>query len=95
MSAFMHYSTINARRITLTAAALIAAAGSVAAASDHRRVDANRYYGLYEHRSVSVYRSVGDPQIHPAAIIDLSGTGGREGLGTSPLYPEGPGDVVD
>jgi hypothetical protein len=82
-------ASCKARRVSLAAAVLIASAGAVAA-NDHRSAHANRYYGLHEHRSVRV-----DAPLIYRANVDPSGTRGREDLGQSPLYPEGPGNVED
>ena len=80
------------RHLGFAAALLIASAGAAAAqaAPPHKPVKANQYYGLYEGSSGG---------LTPAQIdhrtFDRSGTRGREGLGASPLHPEGPGDVED
>ncbi len=91
MRTFTNHSTVSrkARRITLAATFLIASAGGVAA-NDHRAAHANRYYDLYEHRSVRVDA----PQID-RADFDLSGARGRNDLGEAPFRPEGPRNVAD
>ena len=91
MRIFTNHSAASrkARRITLAAAVLVASTGAVVA-NDHLPAHANRYYGLNEHRSVRVNA----PRIN-RANFDPSGTRGREDLGESPFYPEGPGNVVD
>jgi hypothetical protein len=94
MRTFTHHpaASLRARQISLAAAVLIASAGAVIA-KDHRPDQANPSYGLYEHRSASVQ----GPQMHAtwSGPLDPSGTLGREGLGESPFYPEGPGNFED
>lgn len=80
------------RHLGLAAALLIASAGAAAAqaAPPHKPVKANQYYGLYEGSSAGLTPAQIDHR-----MFDRSGTRGREGLGASPLHPEGPGDVAD
>ncbi|SFK45121.1 hypothetical protein [Methylocapsa palsarum] len=79
------------RRLALAAAIFAALAPPDAFASNRRADSVNPMRGLYEHRSVSVE----EPRLHRAAVVDPSGTLGRQGLGENPFYPEGPGNFQD
>jgi len=78
-----------ARNIMLSAAALIASLGAVAA-KDRHPPSPEQYYGLYANQDQGPAVSRWD-----RARFDHSGTRGREGLGASPMHPEGPGNVSD
>lgn len=82
----------STRHLAIAAAALIASAGAAAAqaASSQKPIKANEYYGLYQGTSGGMSQKQVEHR-----VFDRSGTVGREGLGASPLHPEGPGDVVD
>jgi hypothetical protein len=71
------------------AAATLAASIGIAGAQESRRPP-HQFYGAYTNPA---------PQAAPSrwdrARFDRSGTRGREGLGASPLHPEGPGNVSD
>lgn len=73
--------------IGLAAAALISLTGA-ASAQEGYPSRADRYYGVY---------AAPNPQNAPSRWdrlrFDRSGTRGREGLGASPMRPEGPGNV--
>jgi hypothetical protein len=86
MRTLLYYSVAG---LTLAAALLIPSAVAIAAS--------------VQLRPITVEGSQIGPQIQtlPAAdeadrlIYHLSGTIGREGLGCSPLFPEGPGNVTN
>lgn len=93
MQHFRSDSFRAARYVGAAAAVLMAAAGPVAAKARSplvHPVGANQYYGLFD----------GSPSgLTPSQIdhrnYERGGTRGREGLGASPLHPEGPGNVTD
>ncbi len=83
----------GALRKTMTmgiAAATVAASMGVVSAQPSRQSPDDQYYGVAVNPN---------PQIAPSrwdrAHFDRSGTRGREGLGASPMHPEGPGNVSD
>lgn len=80
---------LSAARIGLAAAALFASIG-MAMAQERYPVGATKYYGLYGSSQQIPSFSQGD-RIH----FEHSGTRGRDGLGGSPLHPEGPGNPSD
>jgi hypothetical protein len=71
----------------LAAATLTASIGAVGAQQRYA-APGDQYYGA---------PAIPNPQIAPSrwdrARFDRSGTRGREGLGASPMRPEGPGNV--
>jgi len=80
----------KAAKVGLVVTMLMATMG-VAAAQERYPSRPNLYYRpyhLYEHRSVAVSR-------WDRWRFDRSGTRGRQGLGASPLRPEGPGNVSE
>jgi hypothetical protein len=83
----------GALRKTMTlgiAAATLAASMGVVSAQPGRQSRNYQFYGVNANP---------DPQSAPSrwdrARFDRSGTRGREGLGASPMRPEGPGNVSD
>ena len=76
-------------RIMGLAAAMLAATTGIACAQE-----------LYPSRADQIYDANANPkpQLAPSrldrALFHRSGTRGRQGLGASPLHPEGPGNVT-
>jgi hypothetical protein len=67
----------------------VLASGAVAAKDSPNgkpQIDATAYYGLYDNPP---------PAMAVSTAMGRSGTAGREDLGESPFYPEGPGNVAD
>jgi hypothetical protein len=85
-----------ARKIGLGAAILVASVGTVAAGELYLSSPANQYYSPYENDGRF---EEPNPGVAPSRAdrnqFDRSGTRGRQGLGASPLHPEGPGNVSD
>jgi hypothetical protein len=79
----------NRTRITRFAAAMLAAATGIAVGQ-----------ALYPSRAEQIYGADAKlkPQLAPSrkdrARFNRSGTRGRQGLGASPLHPEGPGNTT-
>ena len=75
----------------LAATILVASVGTVAA---DERFPSNQYYGPYENngRYVKPNPSLAPSRADRNAFF-RSGTRGRQGLGASPIHPEGPGNV--
>jgi hypothetical protein len=76
-------------RIMGLAAAMLAATMGIACAQPHYPSDADQIYDT---------KANPEPQLAPSrrdrARFHRSGTRGRQGLGASPLHPEGPGNVT-
>jgi hypothetical protein len=76
--------------VTIGLAAATLAASIGIADAQNRRPPRDQFYGAYTNPA---------PQTAPSrwdrARFDRSGTRGREGLGASPMHPEGPGNVSD
>ncbi len=76
-------------RIMGLAAAMLATTMSIARAQQHYPYRADQIYDSNAHP---------EPQLAPSrwdrAHFHRSGTRGRQGLGASPLHPEGPGNVT-
>jgi hypothetical protein len=72
------------------AAAVFLASVNMAAAQERYPAGANQYYGMYEPAQRALSFSRGD-----RFRYGHSGTRGRDGLGASSVYPEGPGNVSD
>lgn len=84
---------VASHKAQLAASILVASVGTAAA---DERFPSNQYYGPYENNGVKP-----NPGLAPSrADADRnaffrSGTRGRNGLGASPIHPEGPGNVSD
>ncbi|WP_026607052.1 hypothetical protein [Methylocapsa acidiphila] len=76
------------QKIGLTVAVLIASIGTVSA-QDHQSQSA--YPTQYQRPSAAESQNLAVSR-WDRARFDHSGTRGREGLGASPMHPEGPGD---
>jgi hypothetical protein len=89
MKIFIPSTRRNAMTAWLAAAALVATMGAVSAQQRYP-APADQSYGT---------AATAQPQVAPSrwdrAHFDRSGTRGREGLGASPMHPEGPGNVSD
>ncbi|WOJ90366.1 hypothetical protein RZS28_03450 [Methylocapsa polymorpha] len=72
------------------AAATLAASIGMANAQQIHKYPTYPYYGAYQNAAPPPALSRWD-----RSRFDRSGTRGREGLGASPLRPEGPGNVSD
>ncbi|MGH6863045.1 MAG: hypothetical protein ACRECN_02035 [Methylocella sp.] len=76
-------------RMTGLAAAMLAASMDIACAEHHSTSRTGQIYGANANEK---------PQLAPSrrdrARFHRSGTRGRQGLGASPLHPEGPGNVT-
>ncbi|QBR72257.1 hypothetical protein CU048_14315 [Beijerinckiaceae bacterium] len=81
---------IVAHRAPIIGLAAAALAASIGAASAQERYpsSADQYYNVYANPNPRTAPSRWD-----RARFDRSGTRGREGLGASPMRPEGPGNV--
>ncbi len=83
----------RAQKIGLAAVILCVSVGTVAADERYPSSPAN---GPYENNGPF---EKPNPSLAPSRVdrnaFDRSGTRGREGLGASPLHPEGPGNVSD
>jgi hypothetical protein len=80
---------LHAIRVGLAATALFASV-AVATAQERYPAGATQYYGLYQ----PTQHALG-PSRTDRIGYGHSGTRGREGLGGSPLHPEGPGNPSD
>jgi hypothetical protein len=86
---------VASRKAQLAAAILVASATTVAA---DERFPSNQYYGPYENNGSFVKAKPGLAPSRADADRNAffrSGTRGRQGLGASPIHPEGPGNVSD
>ncbi len=72
------------------AAATLAGSISMANAQQTSQYPTYSYYGAYHNAAPPAALSRWD-----RSRFDWSGTRGREGLGASPMRPEGPGNVSD
>ena len=86
MRTLLHYSA--AAGLTLAAALLFPSAGAFAASTQLRPI-------AVEGSQIGPQTLTLPSDQADQLIYHLSGTIGREGLGCSPSYPEGPGDVED
>lgn len=84
------------QKIRLAAVILCVSVGTVAADERYSASPANQYYGPYENNRPF---EKPNPSLAPSRVdrnaFDRSGTRGRQGLGASPVHPEGPGNVSD
>ena len=81
----------KAQKIGLAAAILMASVGAVAA---DERFPPNQFYGPYEDNGRFVKPSQDlPPSREDRNAFYRSGTRGRQGLGASPIHPEGAGNV--
>ena len=86
-------ATHKAEEIGLAAAILVASIGVVAA---DERFPPNQYYGPYENSGPFVKPNPGlAPSRADRNDFFRSGTRGRQGLGASPIHPEGAGNVSE
>lgn len=90
-------TSVNPRRTSVVmslAAAALALPISGAGAQTHHALRTGLQYGPPPYAYQSAY---GPPALSrwDRARFDHSGTRGREGLGASPMHPEGPGNVSD
>ncbi len=84
---------VASHKAQLAAAILVASVGPVAA---DERFPSNQYYGPYENSGPFVKPNPGlAPSREDRNTFFRSGTRGRQGLGASPIHPEGPGNVSD
>jgi hypothetical protein len=84
---------VASHKAQLAAAILVASGGTVAA---DERFPSNQYYGPYENNGPFVKPNPGlAPSREDRNTFFRSGTRGRQGLGASPIHPEGPGNVSD
>lgn len=86
----MPISMNKARAIGLAAAAMIASLGAAAAQENYAQRPAQHNVITENRANQGLALSRWD-----RARFDRSGTRGREGLGATPLRPEGPGNVAD
>ena len=83
----------KAEEIGLAAAILVASIGVVAA---DERFPPDQYYGPYENSGPFVKPNPGlAPSRADRNDFFRSGTRGRQGLGASPIHPEGAGNVSE
>jgi hypothetical protein len=87
-SAWRKAATIGLATATLTTSMGVVCAQPVPQSRD------GQSYGPYDGTNASPVVQAA-PSRWDRAHFDRSGTRGREGLGASPLHPEGPGDVSD
>jgi hypothetical protein len=81
----------KARQIELAVAILVATMGATAA---EERSPPDQYYGPHENNGPFVKPSRGLAQSRQDRNdFNRSGTRGRQGLGASPIHPEGAGNV--
>ncbi|WOJ90425.1 hypothetical protein RZS28_03780 [Methylocapsa polymorpha] len=90
-----HSGALHAAGMGLATTAVFASV-AMATARERYPVGATQYYGLYQH--YGLYQ----PTQHALSLsrqdrirYHHSGTRGRDGLGGSPLHPEGPGNPSD
>jgi len=84
---------VASRKAQLAASILVASVGTAAA---DERFPSNQYYGPYENNGRFVKANPGlAPSRTDRNAFFRSGTRGRQGLGASPIHPEGPGNVSD
>jgi len=80
-------------KVRLAVAILVASTVTVVA---DERLPPNQYYGPYEHNGPFVKPNPGLARSRvDRNVFFRSGTRGRQGLGASPIHPEGPGNVSD
>jgi hypothetical protein len=86
---------VASHKVQLAASILVASVGTAAA---DERFPSNQYYGPYENNGRFVKPNPGLAPSRADADRNAffrSGTRGRQGLGASPIHPEGPGNVSD
>jgi hypothetical protein len=86
---------VASHKVQLAASILVASVGTAAA---DERFPSNQYYGPYENNGHFVKPNPGLAPSRADADRNAffrSGTRGRQGLGASPIHPEGPGNVSD
>jgi hypothetical protein len=84
---------VASHKAQLAAAILVASVGTVGA-DEH--FPSNQNYGPYENNGPFVKPNPGlAPSREDRNTFFRSGTRGRQGLGASPIHPEGPGNVSD